>query len=179
MIDGFFLVKEEKFVFMEIDNRDFKKVNAGINNFYFDKVVSMRVTKRLSGKTDQWEYITKRAWTTPHDIMKSIQNDIQSLKAARFKDLIANNDSGDMFDRLLIKLVDNTSYEIRLPSFEFGQKLVDLFEMQKGKPQTVIVENQSSEPTKAQQLKEYQELLESGVISQEEFDKLKQDILFG
>lgn len=179
MIDGFFLVKEEKFVFMEIDNRDFKKVNAGINNFYFDKVVSMRVTKRLGGKTDQWEDITKRAWTTPHDIMKSIQNDIQSLKAARFKDLIANNDSGDMFDRLLIKLVDNTSYEIRLPSFEFGQKLVDLFEMQRGKPQTVIVENQSSEPTKAQQLKEFQELLESGVISQEEFDKLKQDILFG
>ena len=84
-----------------------------------------------------------------------------------------------MFDRLLIKLVDNTSYEIRLPSFEFGQKLVDLFEMQREKPQTVIVENQSSEPTKAQQLKEYQELLESGVISQEEFDKLKQDILFG
>lgn len=178
MIDGFFLVKEEKFVFMEIDNRDFKKVNAGINNFYFDKVVSMRVTKRLGGKTDQWEDITKRVWTTPHDIMKSIQNDIQSLKAARFKDLIVNNDSGDMFDRLLIKLVDNTSYEIRLPSFEFGQKLVDLFEMQRGKPQTVVVENQSSEPSKAQQLKEYQELLESDVISQEEFEKLKQDILF-
>lgn len=30
----------------------------------------------------------------------------------KFKDLIANNDSKDMFDRLLIKLVDNTYYEI-------------------------------------------------------------------
>ena len=40
--------------------------------------------------------------------------------------MIANNDSADMFDRLLIKLVDNTSYEIRLPSYEFGQDLVDL-----------------------------------------------------
>lgn len=177
-IDGFFIVKEDKFVFMEIDNRDFKKVNAGINNFYFDKVVSMRVTKRLGGKTDQWEDITKIVWTTPHDILKSIQNDIQSLKAARFKDLVVNNDSGNMFDRLLIKLVDNTSYEIRIPSFEFGQKLVDLFEMQKGKPQTVIVENQNSEPSKAEQLRECQQLLESGVISQDEFDKLKQEILF-
>ena len=47
MIDGFFLIKENKFVFMEIDNRDWQKVNAGINNFYFDKIVSMRITKRL------------------------------------------------------------------------------------------------------------------------------------
>ena len=40
-----------------------------------------------------------------------------------------NNDSADMFDRLLIKLVDNTFYEIRLPSYQFGQNLVDLFEI--------------------------------------------------
>ena len=177
IIDGFFLIKEDKFVFMEIDNRDFKKVNAGINNFYFDKIVSMRVTKSL-GDESKYEDITKRAWTSPHDIKRSIQNDIQSLKAIRFKDLIINNDSADMFDRLLIKLVDNTSYEIRLPSYDFGQKLVDLFESLKGQPQKVIIENQNSQPNKAQLLSEYQELLNSGAITQEEYDKLKQETLF-
>ena len=114
----------------------------------------------------------------PHDIKRSIQNDIQSLKAIRFKDLIINNDSADMFDRLLIKLVDNTSYEIRLPSYDFGQKLVDLFESLKGQPQKVIIENQNSQPNKAQLLSEYQELLNSGAITQEEYDKLKQETLF-
>ena len=178
MIDGFFLIKENKFVFMEIDNRVWEKVNAGINNFYFDKIVSMRVTKRL-GDESRYEDITKRAWTSPHDIKRDIQNKIQSLKATRFKDMIANNDSADMFDRLLIKLVDNTSYEIRLPSFEFGQNLVDLYESLKDKPQTVVVQNQAAEPSKAQQLKEYQELLESGSITQGEFDKLKERLLFG
>ena len=178
IIDGFFLIKENKFVFMEIDNRDWQKVNEGINNFYFDKIVSMRVTKRL-GDESRYEDITKRAWTSPHDIRKDLENKIQSLKATRFKDMVANNDSADMFDRLLIKLVDNTSYEIRLPSYEFGQDLVDLYESLKDKPQTVVVQNQSSEPTKAQQLKEFQELLNSEVITQEEFDKLKQELLFG
>jgi hypothetical protein len=178
IIDGFFLIKEEKFVFMEIDNRDWEKVNAGINNFYFDKIVSMRVTKRL-GDDSRYADITKRAWTSPDDIRRSIKNDIQSLKATRFKDLIANNDSADMFDRLLIKLVDNTSYEIRLPSYQFGQNLVDLFETLRGKPQTVVVQNQTAEPTKVQQLKEFQELLESGAITQEEFDQLKKELLFG
>lgn len=178
IIDGFFLIKENKFVFMEIDNRDWEKVNAGINNFYFDKIVSMRVTKRL-GDESRYEDITKRAWTSPHDIRRDIENKIQSLKATRFKDMVANNDSADMFDRLLIKLVDNTSYEIRLPSYEFGQNLVDLYEALKDKPQTVIVENQNAEPTKAQQLKEFQKLLESGAITQEEFDQLKKDLLFG
>ena len=177
-IDGFFLIKDDKFVFMEIDNRDWQKVNAGINNFYFDKIVSMRVTKRL-GDESRYEDITKRAWTSPHDIKRDIQNKIQSLKATRFKDMIANNDSADMFDRLLIKLVDNTSYEIRLPSYEFGQNLVDLFESLKNKPQTVVIENQNSEPTKAQQLKEFQELLVSGAITQDEFNQLKKDLLFG
>ena len=178
IIDGFFLIKEDKFVFMEIDNRDFKKVNAGINNFYFDKIVSMRVTKRL-GDESRYEDITKRTpLTSVHDIRRAIQNDIQSLKATRFKDLIANNDSADMFDRLLIKLVDNTSFEIRLPSYQFGQNLVDLFETLRNKPQTVVVQNQTQEPSKAQQLKEFQELLDSGVINQEEFDKLKNDLLF-
>lgn len=178
IIDGFFLIKENKFVFMEIDNRDWQKVNAGINNFYFDKIVSMRVTKRL-GDESRYEDITKRAWTSPHDIRKDLENKIQSLKATRFKDMVANNDSADMFDRLLIKLVDNTSYEIRLPSYEFGQDLVDLYEALKDKPQTVVVQNQSSEPTKAQQLKEFQDLLDSEVITKDEFDKLKQDLLFG
>lgn len=177
-IDGFFIIKENKFVFMEIDNRDMKKVNAGINNFYFDKIVSMRVTKRL-GDQSRYEDITKRAWTSPHDIRKDIENKIQSLKATRFKDMIANNDSADMFDRLLIKLVDNTSYEIRLPSYEFGQNLIDLYESLRDQPQTVVVQNQTSEPSKAQQLKEFQELLESGAITQEEFDKLKNNLLFG
>ena len=93
--------------------------------------------------------------------------------------MVTNNDSADMFDRLLIKLVDNTSYEIRLPSYEFGQNLVDLFEMLRGQPQKVISENQTAEPSKAQQLKEFQELLESGAITQEEFDQLKKDLLFG
>ena len=96
----------------------------------------------------------------------------------KFKDLIANNDSKDMFDRLLIKLVDNTYYEIRLPSYDFGQKLVDLFESLKGQPQKVIIENQNSQPNKAQLLSEYQELLKSGAITQEEYDKLKQETLF-
>lgn len=177
IIDGFFLIKEDKFVFMEIDNRDFKKVNAGINNFYFDKIVSMRVTKRL-GDESRYEDITKRQWTSPHDLMRVIQNDIQSLKATRFKDMVINNDSADMFDRLLIKLVDNTSYEIRLPDFEFGQNLVTLFEMLRGQPQKVIIENQTAEPSKAQQIKEFQELLESGAITQEEFDQLKKELLF-
>lgn len=178
MIDGFFLIKENKFVFMEIDNRDWQKVNAGINNFYFDKIVSMRVTKRL-GDQSRYEDITKRAWTSPHDIRRDLENKIQSLKATRFKDMVANNDSADMFDRLLIKLVDNTSYEIRLPSYEFGQDLVDLYESLKDKPQTVVVQNQTAEPSKAQQLKEFQELLESGAITQEEFDQLKKELLFG
>ena len=177
MIDGFFLIKENKFVFMEIDNRDFKKVNAGINNFYFDKIVSMRVTKRLVDAS-RYEDITKRAWTSPHDIRRDLQNKIQSLKATRFKDMVANNDSADMFDRLLIKLVDNTSYEIRLPSYEFGQGLVDLYESLRDKPQTVIVENQTAEVSKAQQLKEFQDLLESGALTQEEFDQLKKELLF-
>ena len=177
IIDGFFLIKEDKFVFMEIDNRDFKKVNAGINNFYFDKIVSMRVTKSLDDES-KFEDITKRVWTSSHDIKKSIKNEIQHFKAMKFKDLIANNDSKDMFDRLLIKLVDNTSYEIRLPSYDFGQKLVDLFESLKGQPQKVIIENQNSQPNKAQLLSEYQELLNSGAITQEEYDKLKQETLF-
>lgn len=176
-IDGFFIIKENKFVFMEIDNRNFEKVNAGINNFYFDKIVSIRVTKSL-GDTSKHADITKREYITPGAILTHIHNDIQSLKATRFKDLITNNDSADMFDRLLIKLVDNTSYEIRLPSYEFGQNLVDLYESLKDKPQTVVVENQASQPTKAQQLKEYQELLESGAITQEEFDKVKKELLF-
>ena len=176
MIDGFFMIKEDKFVFMEIDNRDWEKVNAGINNFYFDKIVSMRVTLGL-GDESRYEDITKRAPTSAHDIKRSIQNDIQSLKATRFKDLIANNDSADMFDRLLIKLVDNTFYEVRLPSYEFGQNLIALFESLRNQPQKVIVENQS-QPSKAQQLKEFQELLESGAITQEEFNQLKQDVLF-
>ena len=178
IIDGFFLIKEDKFVFMEIDNRDWKKVNAGINNFYFDKIVSMRVTKRL-GDESRYEDITKRQWTSVNDIRRVIQNDIQSLKATRFKDMIANNDSADMFDRLLIKLVDNTSYEIRLPSYQFGQNLIDLFETLRGKPQKVVIENPVAQPSKAQQLKEFQELLESGAITQEEFDHLKKDLLFG
>ena len=177
IIDGFFIIKEDKFVFMEIDNRDWEKVNAGINNFYFDKIVSMRVTKRL-GDESRYEDITKRMWTSPHDIMRDLQNKIQSLKATRFKDMVTNNDSADMFDRLLIKLVDNTSYEIRLPSYEFGQELVDLFEMLRGRPQKVVIENQNTEPSKSQQLLEFQELLNSGVITQEEFNQLKQDLLF-
>lgn len=177
IIDGFFIIKEEKFVFMEIDNRDWEKVNAGINNFYFDKIVSMRVTKRL-GDESRYEDITKRTWiNSPHALKRAIQNDINSLKATRFKDMITNNDSGDMFDRLLIKLVDNTSYEIRLPSFELGEKLVELFEMLRGKPQTVVVENQNNEPSKADLLREYQELYDTGTITKEEFESLKQEVL--
>ena len=136
----------------------------------------MRVTLGL-GDESRYEDITKRAPTSAHDIKRSIQNDIQSLKATRFKDLIANNDSADMFDRLLIKLVDNTFYEVRLPSYEFGQNLIALFESLRNQPQKVIVENQS-QPSKAQQLKEFQELLGSGAITQEEFNQLKQDLLF-
>lgn len=177
IIDGFFLIENDKFVFMEIDNRDYKKVNAGINNFYFDKIVSMRITKRL-GDTSRYEDITKRtSLNSAHAIRRAIQNDIKSLKATRFKDLIVNNDSADMFDRLLIKLVDNTSYEIRLPSFEFGQNLVGLFETSKNSPQTVVIENPNSQPSKADLLKEYKELLDAGAITEEEFDELKKEVL--
>lgn len=129
------------------------------------------------GDESRYEDITKRAWTSPHDIRRDLQNKIQSLKATRFKDMVANNDSADMFDRLLIKLVDNTSYEIRLPSYEFGQGLVDLYESLRDKPQTVIVENQTAEVSKAQQLKEFQDLLESGALTQEEFDQLKRVVI--
>ena len=177
MIDGFFMLKDDKFVFMEIDNRDWKKVNAGINNFYFDKIVSMRVTLGL-GDESRYEDITKRAPTSAHDLKRVIQNDIQSLKATRFKDLVANNDSADMFDRLLIKLVDNTFYEIRLPSYQFGQNLIEYFEKLRNQPQRVIIDNPVQTPSKAQQLKEFQELLMSGAITQEEFDQLKKDLLF-
>ncbi len=93
--------------------------------------------------------------------------------------MITNNDSADMFDRLLIKLVDNTSFEVRLPSYQFGQNLIDLFETLRGKPQTVVIANQNTEPSKAQQLKEFQELLEAGAITQDEFNQLKQNLLFG
>lgn len=168
---------------MEIDNRDFKKTNTGMNNvyldrtLYFDNIVSMRVTKSLDDES-KFEDIAKRVWTSSHDIKKSIKNEIQHFKAMKFKDLIANNDSKDMFDRLLIKLVDNTSYEIRLPSYEFGQKLVDLFESLKGQPQKVIIENQNSQQSKTQLLKEYQKLLKNEIITPEEFKKLKNELIF-
>ena len=44
--------------------------------------------------------------------------------------------------------------------------------------QQVIVQNHDAGPSKAQQIKEYQELLEMGSITQEEFDKIKEKILF-
>ena len=43
---------------MEIDNRDFKKTNTGMNNvyldrtLYFDNIVSMRVTKSLDDESN-------------------------------------------------------------------------------------------------------------------------------
>lgn len=51
--------------------------------------------------------------------------------------------------------------------------------MLRGQPQNVVVENTSSEPSKAQQLKEFLELLGSGAITQEEFNQLKRELLFG
>lgn len=92
--------------------------------------------------------------------------------------IIANNDSKDIFDRLLIKLVDNTYYEIRLPSYEFGQKLVDLFEVSKNQVANVIIENQDSQQSKTQLLKEYQKLLKNEIITPEEFKKLKNELIF-
>ena len=38
----------------------------------------MRVTKRL-GDESRYEDITKRAWTSPHDIRRDIENKIDSL----------------------------------------------------------------------------------------------------
>ena len=166
-----------------IGDEDLKKTNAGMNNvyldrtLYFDNIVSMRVTKSLDDES-KFEDITKRVWTSSHDIKKSIKNEIQHFKAMKFKDLIANNDSKDMFNRLLIKLVDNTYYEIRLPSYEFGQKLVDLFEVSKNQVANVIIENQNSQQSKTQLLKEYQKLLKNEIITPEEFKKLKNELIF-
>ena len=149
---------------MEIDNRDFKKTNTGMNNvyldrtLYFDNIVSMRVTKSLDDES-KFEDITKRVWTSSHDIKKSIKNEIQHFKAMKFKDLIANNDSKDMFDRLLIKLVD-------------------LFEVSKNQVANVIIENQNSQQSKTQLLKEYQKLLKNEIITPEEFKKLKNELIF-
>ena len=157
-------IEVNNFITIEQEDKEFRYNSKGFKSIehailtvkydFFDKIVSMRVTKSL-GDESKYEDITKRAWTSPHDIKRSIQNDIQSLKAIRFKDLIINNDSADMFDRLLIKLVDNTYYEIRLPSYDFGQKLVDLFEVSKNQVANVIIENQNSQQSKTQLLKEY------------------------
>ena len=40
---------------------------------YFDNIVSMRVTKSLDDES-KFEDITKRVWTSSHDIKKSITN---------------------------------------------------------------------------------------------------------
>ncbi len=49
--------------------------------------------------------------------------------------------------------------------------------MLRGKPQTVVVENQNNEPNKANLLREYQELYDAGTITKEEFEALKQEVL--
>lgn len=70
---------------MEIDNRDFKKTNAGMNNvyldrtLYFDNIVSMRVTKSLDDES-KFEDITKRVWTSSHDIKNQLKMKFNILK---------------------------------------------------------------------------------------------------
>ena len=110
----------------------------------------------------------------------ALKTSINSVKAMRFKELISNNDNKGMFDKIIIKMIDNTSYEFRLLSLDVGQNLVQLFEAWKKENNiaNVLTQSSNNEKSKADTLREYNELLKDGIITQEEFDKLKKELLF-
>lgn len=175
-IDGFFIIKDDKFLFEEIGNRDFNKTIVGSFSIYFDQIVSMRLIKSVGG--DRYEDITKSVPLSLHDAKLSLKTSINSVKSTRFKDIIFNSDSKNMFDKIVIKMIDNTVYEVRLPSIELGQNLVQLFESWKKDSNKVVVEN-TNQSAGADELRKYNDLLKEGIISEEEFEKIKEKILFG
>ena len=178
LIDGFFVIKEDKFIFEEIGNRDFKKANAASTYIYFDQIVSMRLIKSVGD--DKFEDITKIAALSLHDTKIALKTSINSIKATRFKELISNNDNKGMFDKIIIKMIDNTSYEFKLLSLDVGQNLVQLFDAWKNENnlKNVLSQSSNNEKSKADTLREYNELLKDGIITQEEFDNLKKELLF-
>lgn len=178
LIDGFFVIKEDKFIFEEIGNRDFKKANAASTYIYFDQIVSMRLIKSVGD--DKFEDITKIAALSLHDTKIALKTSINSIKATRFKELISNNDNKGMFDKIIIKMIDNTSYEFKLLSLDVGQNLVQLFDAWKKENnlKNVLSQSSNNEKSKADTLREYNELLKDGIITQEEFDNLKKELLF-
>lgn len=178
LIDGFFVIKDDKFIFEEIGNRDFKKANAASTYIYFDQIVSMRLVKSVGD--DRFEDITKSAVLSLHDTKMALKTSVNGIKSMRFKEFISNNDNKGMFDKIIIKMIDNTSYEFRLLSLEVGQNLVQLFDAWKKEHNNpnIVVESPKEEKSKADILREYAELLKDGLITQEEFDELKKELLF-
>ena len=178
LIDGFFVIKDDKFIFEEIGNRDFKKAKAASTYIYFDQIVSMRLIKSVGDA--RFEDITKTTVLSLHDTKMALKTSINGIKSMRFKELISNNDNKEMFDKIIIKMIDNTSYEFRLLSLEVGQNLVQLFDAWKKEYNNpnIVVETTKEEKSKADILREYGELLKDGLISQEEFDELKKELLF-
>lgn len=178
LIDGFFVIKDDKFVFEEIGNRDFKKANAASTYIYFDQIVSMRLIKSVGD--DRFEDITKTTALSLHDTKMALKTSINSIKSMRFKEFISNNDNKGMFDMIIIKMTDNTSYEFRLLSLDVGQNLVQLFEAWKKEynNHNIVVEAPVQGKSKADILREYDGLLKDGLITQEEFDDLKKELLF-
>ena len=98
----------------------------------------------------------------------------------RFKELISNNDNKAMFDMIIIRTVDNTSYEFRLLSLDIGKNLVQLFDAWKKENNSpnVVVQAPAEEKSKADLIREYDQLLKDGLITKEEFDELKKELLF-
>ena len=177
-IDGFFVIKEDKFVFEEIGNRDFKKANAASTYIYFNQIVSMRLIKSVGD--DRFEDITKTTALSLHDTKMALKTSINAVKSLRFKELISHNDNRGMFDKIIIKMTDNTSYEFRLLRLDVGQNLVQLFGAWRKEynDPNIVVEVPKEEKSKADILREYDGLLKDGLITQEEFDELKKELLF-
>ena len=102
------------------------------------------------------------------------------FKSMRFKELISNNDNKAMFDMIIIRTVDNTSYEFRLLSLDIGKNLVQLFDAWKKENNSpnVVVQAPAEEKSKADLIREYDQLLKDGLITKEEFDELKKELLF-
>jgi len=177
-IDGFFVIKEDKFLFEEIGNRNFKKANTGTSYIYFDQIASMRITRALNDM-NKYEDITKVATTSLHDAKRSIKTSISGIKAMRFKELITHNDGKGMFDLLIINLTTgNLIYEIRLPNIELGKNIIQLFEAWKNESRNNATNmNQQVQEDNADKIKKYYELYKEGIISEEEFKDMKTKLL--